>query len=85
MEISDELRKLVDPNNECCCEHCLSNMCKEWAFENNYYISSERISESNDSFKHKWYIGVNKNWWFHGVTEPEAIFKACQWMIDNRS
>ena len=31
MEISDKLRKLVYPNNECCCKYCLSNKCKEWA------------------------------------------------------
>jgi len=33
MEISNELRKLVDPNNEYCCKHCLSNKCKKWALE----------------------------------------------------
>lgn len=37
MAISDELRKQVDPNNEFCCKHCLSNRCKEWAWEKHRY------------------------------------------------
>ena len=41
MEISNELRKLIDPNNECCCEHSLSNKCKVWAWNNNYGIEEK--------------------------------------------
>lgn len=52
MAISDELRKQVDPNNESCCEHCLSNKCKEWALENeikdeNKLQLQEDLSEYN--------------------------------------
>ena len=46
MEISNELRKLVDPNNECCCEHCLSNKCKEWALKKGFKIYSSCKSSS---------------------------------------
>ena len=38
MTREDALRKLVDPNNECCCESCLSNKCKEWALNKGYII-----------------------------------------------
>jgi len=52
MEISNELRKLVDPNNECCCEHCLAHKCKKWATSKGYDLSSDLKSVSfwvNDS------------------------------------
>ena len=82
MVISDELRKLVDPNNDCCCEHCLSNKCKEWAFNNGYYLNiyndaidvvlkkSCKIVENitDGSFKYS----------------PMLVFKACQWILDNK-
>ncbi len=76
MAISDELRKLVDPNNECCCEHCLSNKCKEWAKKKEFIITSETNTYASYS-----YVGLDvlnggfiKE--FEADTEPEAIFKA---------
>lgn len=60
--------------------HELSHKCKEWAYTNGYKISVERIDESRDGFEHKWYLGVNSHYWFHGTTEPEAVFKACEWV-----
>ena len=79
MAISDELRKLVDPNNECCCEHCLSNKCKEWAnITKNVYLSS-----GFNEMDKKWEAMMMQHT-FPASTEPEAIFKACQWILDNR-
>ena len=94
MAISDELRKLVDPNNECCCEHCLSNKCKEWAFKMGYDINSNVFSndasysyidlEMKNIHPHK--NGFSFSAWykmeFEGDTEPEAIFKACEWIME---
>ena len=56
MAISDELRKLVDPNNECCCEHCLSNKCKEWAHIKGYGI----ITMSDFDLRHDDAINYHK-------------------------
>ena len=83
MAISDELRKLVDPNNECCCEHCLSNKCKEWAWDKQYCVMSFKV-QGYDT----WTVEINeldddRNFIIDGVsTEPEAIFKACQYILD---
>ena len=89
MAISDELRKLVDPNNECCCEHCLSNKCKEWASTKGYILFSKtRLSSSlascyfdvmgfhdyEDDFKND----------FRAESEQQAVFDACQWILDNK-
>lgn len=89
MAISDELRKLVDPNNECCCEHCLSNKCKEWASKKGYILFSKtRLSSSlascyfdvmgfhdyEDDFKDD----------FRAESEPQAIFNATSWILENK-
>ena len=81
MEISDELRKLVDPSNECCCEHFLSNKCKEWAYNNGYTLKSDlqRNSECDVYDKHsRFEFSVIEK------TETKSIFKACQWILDNK-
>lgn len=58
----------------------LAHLCKEWASE--YLLSS--------------YMDGGKIWWCYSNhinyshlnidadTEPEAIFKACQWIFDNK-
>lgn len=64
--------------------------CKEWAFSKGYIISSGLTPV----------LGVNKDGWaevfssstplegklntFKQLSEPEAIFKACQWVLDNK-
>lgn len=83
MAISDELRKLVDPNNECCCEHCLGNKCKEWAWLKEYRLISGKFDdnsfycdiETSEYDEHKVCIAAD--------TEPEAIFKACNYILEN--
>jgi len=99
MAISNELRKLVDPNNECCCKHCLSNKCKEWAFDKGYSISvwKERVFEyysdvtgKRNCFKYTGEILSNNldikdiNFTEKFETEPEYIFQACQYILENK-
>lgn len=81
--ISTKLKKLVDPKNECCCESHLAHKCKEWAIKIDYKI------ESHIHFINKRIIGVaffntqdNTNKFFQADTEPEAIFKACEWIVE---
>ena len=85
MAVSDELRKLVDPNNECCCENCLSNKCKEWAWKMGFGINITR------SLLHDMYSTTifYKNGAFASSggleeTEPEAIFRACEWVLKEK-
>ena len=90
MAISDELRKLVDPNNECCCEHCLSNKCKEWAWEKHslmlfqtqyfpkVYYGVKDLKTPMEDFISK----VPQCDRFSADTEPEAIFKATSYIME---
>ena len=57
----------------------LTHKCKEWALENGYELYSSSIGICdifNNDFE-------NKGAHIAG-TEPEAIFKACQWILDNK-
>ena len=63
--------------------HELAHKCKVWAFTRGYAVSIEQIDEETH-YGDKWYLGLNKNYWFHGETEPNLIFKACQWILDNK-
>lgn len=95
MAISNELRKLVDPNNECCCEHCLSSKCKEWAFKQGYVIISGLSCKEHPSKEieydciiedfYSYYEDNTPFIQFFDTSEPEAIFKACQWILDQIS
>lgn len=90
--ISIELKQLVDPNNECCCEHCLSNKCKEWAFWNDYrilikmtipdiYRSEHKINYTFEIYHTDGTLKDVHSWL---DTEPEAVIKAAQWVLDNK-
>ena len=80
MAISDELRKLVDPNNECCCEHCLSNKCKEWASNNQFTLVS---GDSGHGFVcsvgHYSNNAINAE--FYGENEFNAVIQGCEWIL----
>lgn len=69
--------------------HVLAHKCKEWAYKQGYVILSGHsaygigvffcsckgwLSENYDKR-----IEINHN------TEPEAIFKACQWILENKN
>ena len=82
MAISNELRRLVDPYNECCCEYCLSNKCKEWA-----YLQYGIIIQSY-LYNGKWRVdilkGIEIDEFFKNInSEPEAIFLACEYILNN--
>ena len=60
----------------------LAHRCKEWALKSGYQLHSAMrngafsicilIYEEDGSKQH-----------FKSVTEPEAIFKACEWLLEN--
>jgi len=67
----------------------LAHKCKEWALENNYAIKSEIINLKTDkgfaialSILHCPIALKQANCFAY--TEPEAIFKACQWILENK-
>ena len=62
----------------------LAHKCKEWAYERDFYIYSIftfagegacYVTKDNEIQKR---LAT-----FAGDSEPEAIFKACQWILDN--
>jgi len=67
----------------------LAHKCKEWAFNNHDFIlqsvyipkgiftSSYCVAERNFSYQ-------KYDQTFHADTEHEAIFKSCQWILDNK-
>lgn len=64
------------------CEHKVAHMCKEWAYAKGWVFHEVRnlkeyvvyfsgdLRESTDDFR--------------GKSEPETIFQACQWVLDNK-
>ena len=81
MEISDELRKIVDQNNECCCKYCLSNKCKEWAHKKGFiYIGNNGLINIH-SYDNKIIAIINNNVenWF----DIEIDIIACNWILEN--
>ena len=64
----------------------LAHKCKEWAYSKHGYLLNSRRT-----FKTKYLLGyceVVKDCEFYyseySNTEVEAIFKACQWILDNK-
>jgi len=53
----------------------LAHKCKEWAAPQGYNVSSNLVTTMITS------NGYREM--FDADTEPEAIFKACQWILDN--
>ena len=85
--ISTELKKLVDPKNECCCEYHIAHKCKEWA-KLKHFIDIDSHSgcarwgakaESHNGRPSVFYEQV-----FIGRTETDAIFKACEWIMEQK-
>jgi len=66
----------------------VANKCKEWALKHNYGIASSTdgyVDSVINGFSGI-YVMQNPNEIlneFQADTEPEAIFKACQWILDN--
>lgn len=63
--------------------HELAHKCKEWAFnEYLFIISSEKHACNWCAFANNEVTKTSKE--FYEPSEPEAIFKACQWIKDNK-
>ena len=58
----------------------LAHKCKEWAKDKKYPISSLVGSQCNNCQFPESSSGAV----FYGDTEPEAIFKACEWILNNK-
>jgi hypothetical protein len=65
-------------------------MCKEWAFTNEYRIISQYIPKG--TFTSSWakvqnLVSDDTKYLFkcNENTEYEAIFQACQWILDNKN
>ena len=74
----------------------LAHKCKEWATENKYTILTEDmhpngyfayVLSNKESIENYGYLCEHKviKDIPHNKTEPEAIFRACQWILDNRN
>ena len=68
----------------------LAHKCKEWASKLGFHLTSHTISYEAVLSKgycqthHVHHIDRESDKPFRGLTEPEAIFKACQWILDNK-
>jgi len=63
--------------------HELANKCKEWALTKDYHLTSYinlidglKVWECNTMFDHEEI--------FKATSEPEAIFLACQWVLNKK-
>ncbi len=85
MEISNELRRLVDPNGECCCEYCFVSKCKEWAENKGYIIFSknkECLIYSTDEVYDVIECLSQYEDYFEADSEVQSIIKACNWILE---
>jgi len=73
----------------------LAHKCKEWATENKYTILTEDmypngyfayVLSNKESIENYGYLCEHKviKDIPHNKTEPEAIFKACQWILESK-
>ena len=63
--------------------HELAHKCKEWAFSNGYeLVSGERYDDEVSCSVYKQYNQNTPD--YIEKTESEAIFKACQWILENK-
>lgn len=63
----------------------LAHKCKEWAIANNYGILSGFDWNKNPKADVAEINSLDDSMEFIADTEPEAIFKACQWILENQS
>lgn len=60
----------------------LAHKCKEWAWDNGWIVKSGTTKSGFDC--EVWGYTFDKRKRLDGESEPEAIFKACQWILDNK-
>ena len=63
----------------------LAHKCKDWAYSKDYSYLSGRDDIFFHSYKYICSVGIDESSTedFYADTEVEAIFKACQWILDN--
>lgn len=68
----------------------LALKCKEWAFCNGYELRSGRDIDVKEElcyfceYKQERQLDYRNGDFFIADTEPEAVFKACQWILNNK-
>ena len=72
----------------------LANKCKEWALNKGYRLLSgfdEKEYEDSPNVEYSCIVnhiycegGCRSDNNFNSYSEPEAIFKACQWILENK-
>ncbi len=63
----------------------LQHLCKVWAKEQGYNVfSGMRVkSDAYCEVFYRW-SEVDESWEFEEDTEPEVVFKACEWILKRR-
>ena len=61
--------------------HELAHKCKEWAYESG--VTNFLSGQSDYGRRCEFYWGFELSE-FQANTEPEAIFKACEWVLENK-
>ena len=66
--------------------HELAHECKKWAYANDYFIESlyGKNIDTPNSCRAVVFNGNDELERAYGATEPEAIFLACQWVLDQK-
>ena len=64
--------------------HVIANLCKEYFAKDLFFIISgfDITGESTCRAKVKYNHGFNDSPYFYGENEPEAISKACDWVME---
>lgn len=68
----------------------LAHKCKEWAFNNGYELRNGRDIDVKEElcyfceYKQERQLDYSNSDYFLAETEPESIFKACQWILDKK-
>ena len=60
--------------------HEISNKCKEWAFKQKYSLLTQKWKSLNE-----WVVYISKysnKEEFTEDTEPDAVIKSCQWILE---
>lgn len=65
--------------------HELAYKCKEWAYEKSYHIDTLKSHNSKYWASVTGFCALGHQFSIDDCsTEPESIFKACQWILDNK-
>ena len=63
--------------------HELAHKCKEWAFDaGEWHIKSHKVIYPKGMWRVEFESPSEDLQTIHEVTEPEAIFKACEWIME---